>query len=98
MNQIEAKVIAKYIGIDEQQINKYNGFFEQVAKIKLPKGFSRHPSSDKTKIFYVNEITGDEDTLHPSIDIIKMGFYKMLQDSNSVATFNTKSSKLLPFV
>lgn len=46
----------------------------------------------------MNELTGDEDIVHPSIDIIKMAFYKLLADSNSVATFNTKTSKLLPFV
>lgn len=36
--------------------------------------------------------------MHPSIDIIKMAFYKMLADSTSIATFNTKTNKLLPFV
>ena len=43
-------------------------------------------------------MTGDEDTMHPSIDILKMAFYKMLADATSVPTFNIKTNKLLPFV
>lgn len=98
MNALEAKALSKIIGIAEYEIPKFAHFFEQIAKLKLPYGYSRYMNPDKTKLIYLNEKTNEESELHPTLDLIKIAFYEMITDSKAVYGFEVKSRKLLPLV
>lgn len=54
LNKLQAKIIARYIGIDEQEMAYFQDFFDQISKIKLPKNYRRYVGSDKITVIYVN--------------------------------------------
>lgn len=64
--------------------------------MKLPQNWRREFLSDR--VAYINDVTNEQQYMHPNIGLLKVFYYERLANDKSAATFTDKSRKLLPHI